>query len=210
MIVGDPSKWTACFKSVDDQLLERIVALWPKCLALLSGQPKEDLITINLKELLLKDEVVRSIVYWIEYQFEPTTYTPEGVAYSKGQIDMCVLLQQNSSIYLAYECKRLNVVYKRTKRSMATEYVAEGLMRFVKGQYAEELEVGGMLGYVMDGDCESAKKSVRAAIQASTAAALSGKLQALATMGKVVRFSSNHTKTTSATKIQVRHALLPF
>lgn len=48
MIVGDPSTWAARFKAVDDQLLERIVALWPKCLAVLSGQPKEDIITINL------------------------------------------------------------------------------------------------------------------------------------------------------------------
>jgi len=210
MTVGDPGNWNARFRSVDDRLLERIVAVWPRCVSLLKGQPEEDAITINLIALLLQDEIVRRIVYWIEYQFEPFGYTAAGVAFSKGKIDMAVLLSQDRGTYLAYECKRLNVHYNGSRQSLATVYVTEGLMRFVTGQYAEHLEIGGMLGYVMDGDCISAVSSVQAAIQANPNTRLRGSPRAFGAIGRIERFSSRHLKQTTATEIEIRHALLPF
>ena len=48
--------------------------------------------------------------------------------------------------------KRLNVPRDDGRRSLTKEYVMDGLSRFTTGQYSENLPVGFMLGYVLDGD----------------------------------------------------------
>lgn len=49
---------------------------------------------------------------------------------------------------------------------MATEYVIQGMMRFVTGKYASSVDNGGMIGYVLDGKGEEATISVDQNIQA--------------------------------------------
>ena len=68
---------------------------WPKCRKVLLDQPEEDTITINLVDVLLKDVNVRRIFYYIEYHYEPFEYTELGTGYSKGEIDLVVLLDQS-------------------------------------------------------------------------------------------------------------------
>lgn len=212
MIVGDPKEWAAHFRSVDSRFLQHLLALWPKCLSTLPAQPNEDTITINLIAVLLKDGEVRRLVHWIDYQYEPFGYTPEGLAFSKGKIDMGVILEngEDRSLYLAYECKRLNVLYGGSKHSLATRYVADGLMRFVTEQYAEGLPVGCMLGYVLDGDCAAAITSVQTAIHANANAQLVAGPDADNSLDILQRFSTRHLKQTDKTEIEVRHAFLPF
>src|SRR3546814_19585245 len=81
-----------------------------------------------------------------------TSDLPDGQAYSKGKVDMCVVLDPGREHYLAYECKRLNVQHNGSRHSRATRYVTEGVTRFVTEQYAADLPTGCMLGYVLDGD----------------------------------------------------------
>ena len=50
---------------------------------------------MNLVDILLKDVNVRRIFYYIEYHYEPFGYTDKGTAYSKGEIDLAVLLDQS-------------------------------------------------------------------------------------------------------------------
>lgn len=211
MVVGDPSHWADHFISIDDRLLARIYALWPECLAVLPPSPEEDVITFNLRSLLVKDSEARQIFYHLEYQFEPEGFTPEGLAFSKGQIDLAVLLDQGCTRYLAYECKRLNVLYNGTRKSLATPYVNDGLKRFITEQYADGLPVGCMLAYVLDGDTDFALSRVNAAIQANKAGI---GMVGSPTPGKAVcaiqRFSTNHSRPGSGNAIHVRHSLLPF
>ena len=61
MVVGDPGYWADNFRSIDERLLARIVALWPQCLSVLSENPEEDEITLNLRSLLTKDSEARLI-----------------------------------------------------------------------------------------------------------------------------------------------------
>ena len=49
---------------------------------------------------------------------------------------------------------------------LATAYVTQGMIRFITEQYAENLPLGCMLGYVMDGDLAFALSRVEAAILA--------------------------------------------
>lgn len=211
MVVGDPSYWVRHFTSIDDRLLARIIAVWPQCLSVLPPSPEEDTITFNLRSILTKDAEARLIFYHLEYQFEPEGFTPEGLAFSKGQVDLAVLLDQGCTRYLAYECKRLNVHFSGSRQSLATPYVNEGVKRFITEQYAEGLPVGCMLGYVLDGDTAFALGRVHAAIDTNkTDVGLAAGPTASAAMGLVERFSTDHVRPGSGDAIHVRHSFLPF
>jgi hypothetical protein len=209
MLAGDPKDWTRHFISIDQRLLGRIAAIWPGCLALLPAQPTEDQITINLIAILSKDPVVRSICHWIEYQFEPFGTDANGTKFSKGKIDLAVLLDWERERYLAYECKRLNVLYSGGRSSLATDYVKEGMMRFMTEQYAEALPVGCMLGYVIDGDIAFAVSQLHAAIKAHQPLGVTSGPTPHSALENVTRFLTTHTRT-ARTSIELRHALIPF
>ena len=99
MIAGDPTAWADHFRSFDERFLECVVAVWPRCLAVLPPQPNEDIITANLVDHLHRDPLIRRRFHWIEYQYEPFGHTPAGAAYSKGEIDMAVFLDQDRETY---------------------------------------------------------------------------------------------------------------
>ena len=211
MVVGDLTAWAVRFRSFDIRFLERVDAVWPRCLAVLPQQPDEDTITINLVNLLLRDPDIRRRFHWIEFHYEPSGHTSEGTVYSRGSVDMAVFLDQDRDTYLAYECKRLNERRDDGRRSLARKYVMNGLSRFVTGQYSENLPVGCMLGYVLDGDVVYAASSVRAKIiECGQDVALVMRPQNDIPIGKAIRFYSRHRRKSNSKEIEVRHALLPM
>ena len=178
---------------------------------MLPSQPQEDAITINLVHMLSKDPGARRLFHWLEFQYEPFGSAADGSAYSKGRIDMALLVDRGRERYLAYECKRLNVVRQGRRHSLATLYVTEGVARFVTEQYAESLSVGCMLGYVMDGDVVTAQTKVRAAIDRHRSGiGLTTETEQESSIGEVKRFLSRHLRASSGQEIEVRHAFLPF
>lgn len=211
MLVGDPSDWTAKFRRLDVRFLERVVALWPRCLAALPPNPHEDTITISLVNIVSRDPEARRLFHDLAFHHEPFGYSVEGWAYSKGEIDMALLLDRERERYLAYECKRLNVTVNGRWRSNATPYVEEGVARFVSEKYAADLPVGCMLGYVMDGNVTTARAKVQASITSHceeiglTWGPMDGQ-----PLGAAGRFSSGHRRVSSRASIEIRHALLPF
>ena len=211
MVAGDPSAWATRFRTLDIRFLERVVAVWPSCVDVLPDDPHEDTITENLVAKVSKDAKARRLFHHLEYHYEPFGYTPEGRAFSKGEIDMAVLLDQDRDRYLAYECKRLNVPRNGGLRSLATEYVTDGVGRFVTEQYSASLPVGCMLGYVQDGDASGATTKILAAIGAHRDyVGLSGEPEHQPSIGPSPRFLTRHERGPGALKIEVRHALLPF
>lgn len=210
MIIGDAHAWKTRFVALDERILNRILQVWPSCMSLLPGQPEEDTITINLVALLSKDAVVRRICYFVIYQHEPFGTLPNGTKFSKGRIDVAVLLDQERERYIAYECKRLNVVHGGTRSSLATTYVKDGMMRFLTEQYSEGLPFGCMLGYVMDGDLSFALTKVNTAIDAhKTSLGSVGGGPAIPIVPGIERFSTLHQRANAST-IELRHVLLPF
>jgi hypothetical protein len=209
MVLGDLQDWVNQFRSVDERLLERIAVVWPACLAILPAQPVEDTITINLVDRLWKDPAVRRICHWVEYQFEPFGTAPNGTRFSKGKIDLAVLLDKERERYIAYECKRLNVVFSGGRSSLATDYVTKGMMRFMTEQYAEGLPMGCMLGYVIDGDIPFAMSQLSNAIGSHEPLGLVSGPTKREPLQNVARFLTSHTRA-AKTMIELRHALLPF
>jgi hypothetical protein len=209
MVLGDARSWTNQFISADERILERIASVWPTCLKVLPTQPEEDDITINLIHLLGKDPVVRRICHWIEFQYEPFGTLPNGQKFSKGKIDLAVLLDWERERYVAYECKRLNVTHNGNRSSLATTYVKDGMMRFMTEQYAEGLPVGCMLGYVLDGDVPFAVGRLHKAIKGHPPLNLKVGPDTMSALQKIQRFRTIHNRTASV-HMELRHALLPF
>ena len=56
------------------------------------------------------------------------------------------------------------------RKSLADEYVKEGMQRFVDGKYSRHVRHGGMLGYVLDGDIDRAIANVSNCIRLHQAA----------------------------------------
>lgn len=207
MLVGDLQEWANSFVSLDDRFLERIAVAWPACLSGLPDQPSEDEITINLVDRLAKDAIVRRLCHWVEYQFEPFGFAANGTKYSKGRIDIAVLFDWERERYLAYECKRLNVLSSGIRSSLATVYVTQGMMRFMTEQYAEHLPVGCMLGYILDGDVPFARARIANAIATHTPLALIDGPTPLANVHSIERFRTRHRRS-AGLEIELRHALL--
>jgi hypothetical protein len=86
---------------------------------------------------------------------DPDKDTPEGY------IDILVSCEFGSEVYFAIEAKRLRVRSTSGKMDAGNDdYVNDGMMRFVSGQYAPFMKTGAMLGYVYDGDAKIARSGV--------------------------------------------------
>jgi hypothetical protein len=86
-----------------------------------------------------------------------------------GRIDLRFTHGHREDVYFAFECKRLCVNFASGWQSLASEYTGpEGMMCFISGQYASSLRTGGMVGYVMDGDCQRAIELVDESIRRRT------------------------------------------
>jgi hypothetical protein len=82
-----------------------------------------------------------------------------------GRLDLRFIYGFRRKVYFSIECKRLRVNFPSGFNPLAKEYVVDGMYRYFNGQYAQELDKGGMLGYVMDGNCDEAVKDVQKSIE---------------------------------------------
>ena len=208
-MIGNPAAWLRQYRSLDRRMMALVTTIWPGCIAKLPVQPDEDCITIQLVDALSHHPGARRLGF-IVYQFVPRGHHPDGIAFSKGKIDMAVLLNRTSSQYLAYECKRLNVTRGGGRRSLATQYVMKGLYRFITEQYAEGLPVGCMLGYVLDGDVPFARAKVIEALRRKKRDVGFVSMSRPAVMPPSADgFVTDHVRWNGAA-IEIRHTMLPF
>jgi hypothetical protein len=82
------------------------------------------------------------------------------LAKEAGKKDIVFFPGHDADFYFCLEAKRLNVRVSGVMRSLADEYVKEGMHRFVTGKYSRHVHHGGMLGYVLDGDVPRAMSNV--------------------------------------------------
>lgn len=87
-----------------------------------------------------------------------------------GRADIRFSCGRGIETYFPVEAKRLYVTYpKGAKASLVKDYVSDGMMRYVTGQYASKMAVGAMLGYVCDSTVPVAKKALSAAVDKEAA-----------------------------------------
>ena len=161
--VGSLAPWAATFP---DGLIPVIVSLVLDTWAGLPKPPRDEHETVvsrSLRNALRQAKnSTRTLPCLIDREVvEDDLQTAE----EKGRIDLRFIHGCDESVYFAFECKRLNVPADGGCKSLAREYVEEGMMRFVTGKYAAGLSQGGMIGYVMNGDFQLPTARVDAEIR---------------------------------------------
>lgn len=158
MIVSDSSSWDDFFQqNLIPAVLAYIITTWEQ-------MPKpgpsdlEDAISIKLYSALLKAKDRNAHAFLIRYQ---DVEVDTDLAKETGRKDIVFFPSlQEQEIYLCLEAKRLNAVISSIRRSLADEYVKEGMQRFVEGKYAHFVRHGAMLAYVLDGNTERAIQNI--------------------------------------------------
>lgn len=210
MTADDGRGWLGNFRILSDRLFPHIVGLIPSCVHSLGADVSEDAITRNLVSRLAISPELRGVVV-LEYNFEPFRPDGRGNQQSTGRIDFIARPADvwNRDLYVAYECKRLNVRESGRIRSRASEYVLNGVCRFATGQYSAGLPLGCMLGYVEDGDVGFANQRVRKMISAhSSATSVIGLPITLSEDTRHVQFETVHSRSGSGGSLRVRHILV--
>ena len=206
MIEGEKQDWLNRFRTYDQKFLQGVANVWQAAISGLSDSSEEDEITGALVVKLRSDPNTRGLFHYYDFQYPPVRQ--EGGYRLK--IDLAVMIDQDDSTYVAYECKKLNV--RRTdgrRRSEAGAYIEDGMMRFVTEDYARDLPVGCMLGYVMDGDLSWAWAQVTAAMTSQTSTlGLQLPPSCAPSVGVIQRFVTQHKR--NSRSLEMRHALLPF
>ncbi len=85
---------------------------------------------------------------------------------ASGEIDIFVSCGKGVEVYFAIEAKRLR--FRSSKGEIisgSSQYIEQGMMRFVSGQYAPCMKAGAMLGYVFDGKTGEARSSIDKEVQ---------------------------------------------
>ena len=208
MMDGEQLGWKAEYRRRDDLFLRFVMKVWWQVVARLPADALEDAITKALVDRLDADTWVRALFY-CDYQFVPMDRALDGSLAEDRFIDIAMIMDNDRSRYLAYECKKLNVWREGVRRSQAGRYVDDGMMRFVTGKYAKGLPVACMIGYAMDGDLSFAYAHIKATIGRNGGAL---RLQDGPTeepsLDAMTRFVTAHER--NGDGIELRHALLPL
>lgn len=158
MIVGDAAGWDDFFQqSLVPTVLDYIITTWEQMVKP-STSDLEDLISDKLYSALLNAKRRSEFPFLIrreDLEFDLNLAKETG---RKDIVFFPSLYEQD--VYLCLEAKRLNAVVSGVNRSLADEYVKEGMQRFVDGKYARFVRHGGMLAYVLDGNTNRAIQNI--------------------------------------------------
>lgn len=159
MILGEPDLWSDTFpEDLIPRVLDAAVEAW-NAMDKPGPTELEVPITRRFKHALKQAKDFNRLPFRVEREsVEDDSTTGEEL----GRIDIKLLpaVSAREDVYFAFECKRLNVQDGTSRRSLAPEYVTEGMMRFITGQYASSMRHGGMVGYVLDGQADEAIRLV--------------------------------------------------
>ena len=158
-LIGSPEDWGDLIESLVPDILELIVSAW-KEMSPLTPDALEDPTTEDLYRLLQLHRDASCLPFQIHIQMAELD---PAAGEDQGRMDIAFLpLIPREDIYFCLECKRLNAKSSSGKtRTLTSEYITHGMLRFVSGQYAKRVRHGGMIAYVLDGDVDCAIENVQ-------------------------------------------------
>jgi hypothetical protein len=156
MTIGDPSGWDDFFQqNLIPAILAHVIATWER-MTKPGPSDLEDAISLKLYSALVNAKDRNAHAFRIGYE---AVEVDTDLAKETGRMDIVFFPGHEEEIYLCLEAKRLNALVSGVRRSLADEYVKEGMQRFVDRKYARSVRHGAMLAYVLDGDCDRAIKN---------------------------------------------------
>lgn len=159
-VTGNLDRWATQFPdSLVPEIIRLVLSSWTE---FSTNETWEVLITQEFFVVLRRNQEFSKLPFLID--LEITLLNQSGTG-QQGRLDLRFIAGHLGSVYYSIECKRLRVNFDSGFNTLANEYVTAGMFRYFNGQYATDLDKGGMLGYVMDGDVEAAIDDVRQAIE---------------------------------------------
>ena len=157
-VYGNPEQWQDLLDSLAPDIIELILSAW-QTMPSIAPDSKEDPVSLELCRQLRAKRALSELPLTVHTQ---TVELSDDVDIDDGRIDLTFHpLVPSEEIYFALECKRVNVLQPNgSVRRYFGEYVTQGLMRFVTGQYSRAVRHGGMLAFVLDGDVETAIEGI--------------------------------------------------
>lgn len=126
---------------------------------------KENSLTVRLHSKLIRLYPFRDGPLSIQLQTQVPSPDQDNHIIG-GQIDLLVPSNLGYQVYFAIEAKRLRYISPNDQFIPGNStYVNDGMMRFIKGQYAPLMKTGAMLGYVFDRNIIAARKGIDEVIQ---------------------------------------------
>jgi len=167
--MGSPNGWLDLLESQLPDLLELVVDTWKDIPNLTSDL--EDKITATFCRELRKSRKARNLMFMVDPQ---SVELNPAQGQSEGRLDIIfrptgLKISPDEEIYFCLECKRLNFLSSQERKTGAPEYVKDGMIRFINGQYAKSVKHGAMLGYVLDGKIDKAMMNVTKHVQKHSA-----------------------------------------
>lgn len=160
---GDPTAWLDFIDSQMPAILRLVLSTW-RDMPPLAPNALEDPTTERLCRALRRNRTSGELPFRIDIQM---VELDPAAGERQGRMDIVFSpMVPNEAIYFCLECKRLNAMIGGQRRTLATEYVSQGMFRFVRRQYGAQVRHGGMLGYVLDGQVDAAVNEVAVAIVA--------------------------------------------
>ncbi len=162
---GEASEFKRLFPPKHIPIILRSILQAGDSLRKKTERDKEDWLTRRLCARLIRIPVFRDGPLNIHPQQEILSSDPDADACA-GRIDILVSCGLGHEVYFALEAKRMRVRSAAGRLFTGNhEYVKDGMMRFVAGQYAPFMRAGGMLGYVYDGKTDKARAGVDRAVR---------------------------------------------
>jgi hypothetical protein len=210
-IIGRSDQWHGLLDSLVPDIVDLIVTAWDS-MPPIAPDSREDPVSDELCKRLRAAKQLADLPLQIRPQIVELDSAAEDV--KQGRIDIVFLpLVPDESIYFALECKRVNARKAGKKiRRYFSEYVTEGLMRFITGQYSHAVRHGGMIAFVLDGDVKSAMEGVVKNIvdKRKQVQLVSGEVGAsrYVPSNEFAR-ETTHSRSVSAGEVLIQHFFLP-
>ena len=162
MVIDDNLEvWAAHFPAtLVPQVIQLVLDSWKTFRTIQTDEVK---ITQEFHVVLNRNQKLSKLPFIIDPE---TTLFNENGTEQIGRLDLRIIHGYIREVYFSFECKRLRWEFPGGQFDpLSGVYVTDGMYRYFNGQYATDLDKGGMLGYVMDGNCNKAVKDVQKAIE---------------------------------------------
>ncbi len=162
--LGSPEEWVDFIESQVPAILALVIETW-EAMPPPAGNELEDTASVSLCRALRQSRNSCDLPFRIDTQL---VELDPAAGQDQGRMDIVFSpMYPREHIYFALECKRLNVRGGDGVRPYHAEYVRFGMLRFVRGQYANAVRHGGMLAFVLDADIVGAISGVEGNIRAN-------------------------------------------
>ncbi|MBP3955338.1 hypothetical protein J8F10_08600 [Gemmata sp. G18] len=157
MTVGDSNEWDGFLEGGGvSAVLELTLEAWDQISPPVHDE-LEEAVSIRLYAAMLKKRDRQAHRFLIRYE---DVEIDVDLAKETGRKDIVFFPGHDGSYYYCLEAKRLNARVDGVMKSLADQYIKEGMQRFVDGKYSRHVDHGGMIGYVLDGDVTRAMDNV--------------------------------------------------